>query len=130
MVEADSPELYEGLTSGAGLACVIVSAVAGLATMTLIWTERLGPARFSAAAAVGAILVGLAAAMSPDILPGELTLDAAAAGDSTLLATLISVAVGMLLLVPSLALLFRLTLGGKLDPEFHPIGSRAEDGER
>ena len=130
VVEADSPALFDGLTSGAGLASVIVSAIAGLATMALVWAGRFGPARYSAAVAVGAILVGLAAAMSPDILPGELTLDAAAAGDSTLLATLISVAVGMLLLVPSLALLFRLTLGGRLDQEFHPIGSRAEDGEQ
>ena len=31
-------------------------------------------------------------------------------------------------IVPSLAYLFRLTLAGRLDPEFHPIGSSEENG--
>ena len=53
----------------------------------------------------------------------------AAAGDATLLATLLSIAVGTALLVPSLALLFRLTLSGRLDQEFHPIGTD-EEAER
>ena len=129
VVRSDAPNLYDGLVSGPGLACVVGSGIAGLATLGLVWTGRFGPARFASALAVVAILVGLAAAMSPDILPGELTLDAAAAGDSTLRATMISVAVGLCFLIPSLALLFRLTLSGQLDQEFHPIGS-TEDGER
>ena len=123
VVNSDAPGLYDGLTSGFGLACVIGSAVAGLGTLWLVRDGRFGLARYSAALAVGAILVGLAAAMSPEILPGALTLDEAAAGDATLRATLTSVAAGACVLVPSLALLFRLTLRGQLDPEFHAIGS-------
>jgi cytochrome d ubiquinol oxidase subunit II len=129
VVRSDAPDLYDGLVSGLGLACVIASGIAGIVTLGMVWRGRFAPARFLSALAVGAILVGLAAAMSPDILPGALTLDAAAAGESTLRATLISVAVGLCFLVPSLVLLFRLTLSGQLDQEFHPIGS-TEDAER
>ena len=35
--------LYDGLTSGGGLAMVIVSALAGAVTLALVWTERYGP---------------------------------------------------------------------------------------
>lgn len=127
VVKADVPDLFDGLTEGAGLAAVLASGAAGVATLWLVWTERFAVARYSAAVAVGSILVGLAAAQSPDFLPGELTFADAAAGDSTLLAALVSVAVGLAVILPSLALLFRLTLAGKLDPDFHPIGSSKDE---
>jgi cytochrome bd ubiquinol oxidase subunit II len=125
VVNADVPDLFDGLTEGAGLAAVVASAVAGLATLFSVWTSRFGAARYSAAVAVGSILVGLGLALNPYFLPG-LTFDQAAAGDPTLVAALVSVVVGLAVIVPSLIYLFRLTLAGRLDPEFHPIGSREE----
>jgi cytochrome d ubiquinol oxidase subunit II len=116
VVREDAPLLYDGLTSGAGLAMVILSAVAGLVTLGLIWTWRLGAARWTSAIAVGAIVAGWGIAQRPDFLPGEMTLDAAAAGDATLVPLLIAIAAGLMILVPALALLFRLTLTGRLDP--------------
>lgn len=123
VVSSEAPDLFDGLVEGPGLAAVIASALAGAASLALVATSRFGPARYVASTAVGAILAGLAVAQSPDFLPGELTFAEAAAGDSTLLVALISVAVGLAVIVPSLALLFRLTLGGRLDQDFHPIGS-------
>jgi cytochrome bd ubiquinol oxidase subunit II len=128
IVNSDAPDLYDGLTSGAGLAFVLLSGVAGVATLATIWTGRFGPARPGSAIAVGSVLVAMALAIEPDFLPGELSLDDAAAGDSTLIATLISVAVGLSLILPSLAYLFRLVLKGRLDQELKPIG--AEEGPR
>ena len=61
---------------------------------------------------MAAIVVGWPLAQSPDFLPG-LTLDEAAASDATLWALLISVAVGLVVLVPSLVYLFRLQLSGR-----------------
>jgi len=122
IVNADAPALYDGLTSGAGFACVIVSGLGGLATIGLVRAGGWSSARFTASVAVGAVLIGMAVAQRPDFLPGELTLEEAAAGDSTLVVTLISAAAGLAILLPSLALLFRLTLTGTLDQEFHPIG--------
>jgi cytochrome d ubiquinol oxidase subunit II len=116
VVREDAPEIWDGLTSGAGLAAVVVSAVAGAATMLLVWTRRYGPARATAAAAVGAVLVGWVLAQSPDVLPG-LPIDEAAAGRSTLVALVVATAIGAVLLVPSLAILYGLLLGGRFDTE-------------
>jgi cytochrome bd ubiquinol oxidase subunit II len=115
VVNHDAHGLYDGLTSGWGLVGVIVSGAAGLISLVLVWTRRYEPARASAALAVAAILFGWAAAQRPYVLPG-LTLRQAASGDSTLLAVIISIAVGAVILFPSLVLLFRLSLGGTFDP--------------
>ena len=126
VVNADEKNLFDGLTSGFGLVAVIASAIAGLITLGLILGARWTPARFSAGVAVGAMIVGLVVAQRPDFLPGELSFADAAAGESTLVATVISLGIGLLVIVPSLVLLFRLTLAGRLDPEFHPIGADEE----
>jgi cytochrome d ubiquinol oxidase subunit II len=110
----DAHHVYEGLTRGAGLGAVIVSALAGLATMALVWMRRYGPARATAAAAVGAILVGWVLAQRPDVLPG-LSIHQAAAGRSTLIALVIATAIGAVLLVPSLVILYGFLLGGVFD---------------
>ena len=77
VLRSDSRDLFDGLTSGGGLAMVILSALAGLATLALVWAERYG----AGAADRGgrrwrAIVVGWALAQDPYLLPGELTLEA------------------------------------------------------
>jgi cytochrome d ubiquinol oxidase subunit II len=84
-------------------------------------TRRYEVARVSAGVAVAAIVAGWAVAQRPYLLPGKLTIDQAAANHATLTALLISLAGGALLLVPSLVLLYRLVLRGRLDEEFHPL---------
>jgi cytochrome d ubiquinol oxidase subunit II len=121
VVRSDARPLYDGLTSGGGLACVVASGVFGVATLALVWTRRFELARAASTGAVACIAVGWAFAQSPDLLPGTLTLDQAAAGDATLTALLISVAVGLLILVPSLVLLYRLVLRGDLYQGFEPL---------
>jgi cytochrome bd ubiquinol oxidase subunit II len=115
VVRHDAPALFNGLTSGGGAAMIGVSTAAGLATLVLVWRNHFGPARASAALAVAAIVAGWALAQRPRLLPG-LTIDQAAASRSTLLAVIISVAGGAIVLIPSLILLFRLFLRGRLDP--------------
>ena len=89
VVRSDARPLFDGLTSGAGLVAVLASGVAGVATLALIWTRRYGPARATAAAAVAAVTVGWALAQDPYVLPGELTLEQAAASDATLTALVV-----------------------------------------
>jgi cytochrome d ubiquinol oxidase subunit II len=120
----DAPDLYDGLTSGGGLVMVIASALAGLGTLALVWRERYGVARLTAALAVTCITVGWALAQDPYLLPPELTLDEAAASDATLSAVVIAVGLGMLILAPSLWFLYRLVLQGRLDQEFEPLDQR------
>jgi cytochrome d ubiquinol oxidase subunit II len=120
VASSDAPDLYDGLSSGAGLACVIGSAAAGLATLALEWRERFELARYTAAAAVGAIVAGWALAQEPYLLPPDLTVEEAAAPDATLVALLVAAAVGMALLIPALVWLFRLALSGRLAYEDEP----------
>lgn len=115
VVRSDAPELWDGLSSGAGLACVLASAAAGLGTLALEWRSRFEPARYAVAVAVGAIVAGWAVAQQPYLLPPELTVSEAAAPDATLAALLGCSAVGALILIPALTWLFRLTLRGALD---------------
>ena len=111
----DARPLYDGLSSGWGLAAGFVSGIAGVATLALVYRRRFEPARASAALAVGAIIAGWGLAQNPTFLPG-LTVEEAAAGDATLMAIALSVGLGLLILLPSLALLFRLVLTGRFDP--------------
>jgi cytochrome d ubiquinol oxidase subunit II len=98
------------------LAAAAVSAVGGVGSLVLVLLHRFEPARIAAGVAVAAILAGWAAAQRPYLLPG-LTLGDAAADSATLWAVVISVLLGLVVLAPSLALLFRLSLAGHLDPD-------------
>ena len=124
VVRSDARPLFDGLTSGAGLVAVLASAVAGGATLALIWTRRYELARATAAAAVAAVTIGWALAQDPYLLPGELTLDQGAASDATLTALVVSVLLGMVILVPSLWYLYRLVLRGTLSQEYEPLDQR------
>ena len=114
IVRTDAEDLWDGLTSGGGLAAVLASAAAGLATLALVWGGRYEPARATATVAVAAVVAGWALAQRPELLPG-LTVREAAAGRATLVAIVVSLALGALVLVPSLGILFGLVLRGRFD---------------
>lgn len=114
VLHADAHPLYRGLTHGSGLAAGLLSGLAGVGTLTLVWRRRFEPARYTAALAVAAVIAGWALAQRPTLLPG-LTIQAAAASHDTLVAVVVAVLAGGVVLFPSLALLFRLALGGRLE---------------
>jgi cytochrome bd ubiquinol oxidase subunit II len=111
----DAERIFRRLTQGEGLPAVVVSFIAGVATLALLWRRRYEPARYTAALAVAATIAGWAVAQNPVFLQG-LTVRQAAAGHDTLVAIVVAILVGALLLFPALVLLFRLTLGGRLGP--------------
>jgi cytochrome d ubiquinol oxidase subunit II len=112
----DAKPLYHGLVHGRGLVALLGSVVAGAATLALVAARRYEPARYTAAAAAGAIVTGWALAQSPVILP-RLTVDDAAAPRETLVSVIVATLAGAVILLPALTLLFRLFLGGRFDPE-------------
>jgi len=115
VLHGDAHRLYHGLVQGSGLPALIVSALAGIATLALVWRRRFEPARYSAALAVAAIVAGWALAQEPVLLRG-LTVKQAAAPHDTLVLVVVAVLGGAVILFPSLGLLFRLVLGGAFDP--------------
>ncbi|MEA2397454.1 MAG: cytochrome bd ubiquinol oxidase subunit [Thermoleophilaceae bacterium] len=116
VLHSDARPLYQGLVQGDGLPALIVSVVAGVCTLVLVWRERFEPARYAAALAVAAIVAGWALAQNPTLLPG-LTVQQAASPHDTLVGLVVAVLAGGAILFPSLALLFRLALRGQLHPE-------------
>jgi cytochrome bd ubiquinol oxidase subunit II len=115
VLRSDAHPLYHRLVEGKGLIGLLASIVAGSATLLLVWQKRYETSRYTAALAVAAIIAGWALAQSPVFLEG-LTVREAAAGRDTLVAVTVAVLAGAAILFPSLALLFRLVLGGNLGP--------------
>jgi cytochrome d ubiquinol oxidase subunit II len=113
VIAGDAERIFHRLISGPGLAGLVISLVAGVATLALVWRRQYEPARYGAAVAVAAMIAGWALAQSPLFLPG-LTIEAAAAPRTTLIAVTVAVIGGAVILFPSLALLFRLVLSGRL----------------
>jgi cytochrome bd ubiquinol oxidase subunit II len=98
---------------------LIASTAAGVATLALVHRRRYEPARYSAALAVATVVAGWGLAQAPTLLPG-LTIEQAAAPRNTLVALAIAVIAGGIILFPALGLLFRLLLGGALEPGESP----------
>jgi cytochrome d ubiquinol oxidase subunit II len=122
IVRGDKQGIYHALLSGGALAGVLVSFAAGLSTLALVYGRRFQAARYTAAAAVAAVIAAWALSRWPTILPGLSVYRAAAAHD-TLVSVVVAVLAGGAILFPSLGLLFRLTLAGR----FHE--AQAEPGE-
>jgi cytochrome d ubiquinol oxidase subunit II len=114
VLHSDAHFPYARLLHGSALAAAIVSAVAGIATLELVRRSSFELARYTAALAVAAVLAGWALAQRPLLLKG-LTVQQAAAPHDTLVLVVIAVLAGATILFPSLALLFRLVLQGRLD---------------
>jgi cytochrome d ubiquinol oxidase subunit II len=130
VLHGDARRIWDGLTSGAGLAAVIVSALAGVGTIALVLQRRYALARPTAALAVAAVIAGWGIAQRPDLLPG-LPIEDAAAGRSSLISLLVALGLGALVLVPSLGFLFTLVLRGRFDVGAEqPAPDAAERGER
>jgi len=125
VVRSDARALYDGLTSGLGLALVLGSVVFGVVTLALILLRRWMLARLTSAGAVACVIAGWAAAQHPYLLPGQLTFAEAAANNATLTALVVSFGVfGLGILLPSMILLYRLVLRGRLDKPYEPMDSR------
>jgi cytochrome d ubiquinol oxidase subunit II len=122
VLSSDAHPLYHRLLHSDAVAAVIVSIVAGVITLELVRRHRFESARYTAAAAVAAVIAGWAVAQNP-ILLRDLTVQQAAAPHDTLVAVSVAVIAGAVILFPSLALLFRLVLGGRLDHD----GGRGAD---
>jgi cytochrome bd ubiquinol oxidase subunit II len=127
VLHSDDRALFHELVQGTALVVLIVSVLAGVGTLGLVYHSRFEAARVSAAVAVAAVIAAWAIAQYPTLLP-SLTVRQAAAPHDTLVTLVVAVLAGGVILFPSLALLFRLALTGRFDPS--PAPAQESAGER
>jgi cytochrome d ubiquinol oxidase subunit II len=107
VLRSDAPRLYDGLL-GRALPCLVLSVLAGLASLGLLVTRRFVAARITATAAVAAVVWGWALAQYPYMLIPGLTIEQAAAHPVSLQALLIVLLGGSVLLAPALIYMYAL----------------------
>jgi cytochrome d ubiquinol oxidase subunit II len=107
MLHHNAHYVYDRLTSNA-LPLVIISGLAGLAVLILLRRNARRFARPLAIIAVVTVVWGWAVAQYPYLLPTSLTISDAAAPSDTLTALLIVFGAAVLLVIPSIVLLYTL----------------------
>lgn len=107
-ISHDAPTLYHGLLHAA-FPLLVVADVAGVGTVYLLYGRKYSLARYFAVAAVAAVIAGWGMGQYPWMLVDERTIDAAAGAPATLVALLVVVALAVVLVLPALIYLLRLT---------------------
>lgn len=112
-----APRIREGLTTSPwAIPLHLATGAAAVAAIAALWRRRYRLARLAAAAQVSLILWGWILGQFPYLLPPQYTIAEAAAPPITLRLVLIALAVGTLVLLPSLYYLFRVFKGRFLLP--------------
>ncbi len=107
LVAVQSPRLWESLT-GRGLPLLSLAVANGALALGAVWRSRPRIARVAVIAQVVLVLWAWVVGQWPYLVPPDLTIAGAAAPQQTLSAMLVVVGTGMVLLLPSLWLLFRI----------------------
>jgi cytochrome bd ubiquinol oxidase subunit II len=126
VLQADAPVLANELT-GRGWPLVVASGLMGGGALVLLRRNAPRGTRTLAVGAVVAVVWGWGVAQYPDILPGSLSLEDAAAPSGSLEALLVIFVVAALIIAPSLGLLYLLDQRSRLVG--HGLGSDV-DGDR
>ncbi|MET7603523.1 cytochrome d ubiquinol oxidase subunit II [Streptomyces avermitilis] len=112
----DARYVHDGLTSGIGLALVLVAVVSALATAGLLYRTATGWARITAVGSVALVVVAWGLAQRPYLIPTSLTVSEAAGASTTLRWLMLVTVIAVVLVGPPLVLLYRLDTRGALQP--------------
>ncbi len=122
VLHSDARYLYDGLTHE-GLPLVILSALCGLGAVVVLRRGARRGARPLAVGAVVAVVWGWGVAQYPYLLPQKLTIADGAATSATLTAVLIVFGVAVVVVLPSIGLLYTLTQRSMVEETEAPRGS-------
>ena len=114
VLHADAPSIFQGLAQR-GWVLIVLSAVCGVAALLLLRRNARRTTRLLAGFAVAAIVWGWGVAQYPYLLPEVLTISAAAGAPATLAWLVVVVVLALLLVGPSLILVFRLDQQSRLE---------------
>lgn len=106
LAQRDAPLLFAGLTSWWAPLLLVCTSVAALLALLALWRRWFQLARLAAAAQVALILSGWALAQFPALVPPTITIYSAAAPLVTLELLVTTLALGAIVLLPSLIYLF------------------------
>ncbi len=112
----DARYVYDGLT-GDGLPLLILSGLCGIGALVLLRRRARRGVRELAVGAVVAVIAGWAVAQHPYLLPETLTIQEGAGTSDTLTVVLIVFVVALLVVIPSIALLYTLGQRSMLEHE-------------
>ena len=107
-ISMDAPVLADGL-AGRAAPLVVMAGLAGVATLVLVWRRRYSMARWPAVVAVASVVSGWGVAQYPWLLVDHVTIRAAAGASATLQGLLVAVGFAVVLVLPPLIYLLRLT---------------------
>jgi cytochrome bd ubiquinol oxidase subunit II len=119
VLHGDAQFVFDGLT-GDGLPLVILSLLCGIAVLVLLGRGARRGARPLAAGAVAAVIWGWGVAQNPYLLPQKLTIADAAAPSATLSSVLMVFGVAVVLVLPSIGLLFTLVQRSLVEESSQP----------
>ena len=114
VLHTTAARMFSILTTGRALPLVVISVLAGAAAAVLLALDQTRLIRLLAALAVSAVIWGWALAQYPLLLPPHLTIHEAAAPAGAGVTELVVVAIIVVLVGPSFALLYRLAQRGTL----------------
>ncbi len=117
-IELDAETLADGLHTR-GLPLVVLSALAGMATLVLLRQRKWAIARITAVAAVASIVIGWGVAQYDWLLVDELTVDQGAGARSTLIGLIVVFGFAAVTAVPALVWLFVLVNQDDWQTEAH-----------
>jgi len=126
-----APLMRRGLLgSGWALPFHLATGAAAVLALWALWLRRYRVARLAAGLQISLIFWGWAAAQYPYLVPPDLTIARTAAPDVTLRLVLITLALGAIVLLPSLWYLFRVFKSSPADrlPRPHPEGHTEKVG--
>ena len=128
VLHSDARFVFDGLTSDA-LPLVIVSLLCGIAVLGLVRRGAVRGTRPLAVGAVAAVIWGWGVAQNPYLLPQKLTIAGAAAPSATLTTVLIIFGAAVVLVLPSIGLLFTLVQRNIVEETSRPQPPPADRGD-
>ena len=108
LIAAESPTVFHGMAAGLGLPFAITAVLAVLAVAALMWRRVYRWYRVLTVVGVGSFVFAWGFGQVPYVLPGRLTIEQAAGAPAIEALLLVITVVALVLVVPSLLLLYTL----------------------
>ncbi|OLC26306.1 MAG: hypothetical protein AUG06_08080 [Actinobacteria bacterium 13_1_20CM_2_65_11] len=108
LIAAESPDVFRGMVAGLGLPFALTAVLAVLAVGVLMWRRTYLWYRVLTVMGVGSFVFAWGFGQAPYVLPGHLTIQQAAGAPQIEALLLVITAIALILVIPSLLLLYTL----------------------